>query len=71
MSKVKMTISLSEDLAEYLRAKPNTSSVVAEAVTEYRTRELEHRLEKAYREDATESEELNRVWEGVDAGVDG
>lgn len=70
MSKVKMTITLSRDLAQYLRSKPNTSSVIAEAVTEYRANELEHRLDEAYREDAEEAQELNEVWARVDAPID-
>ena len=70
MAKAKLTVSLSEDLVEYLRSTPNASSVVAEAVSEYRARELEQQLEEAYRKDAQESEELNREWEDVDAGVD-
>ena len=69
MTKTKLTVSLSEELAQYLRSMPNASSAVAEAVAEYRARELEHCLEEAYREDATESEELNGEWEGVDAEV--
>ena len=71
MAKTKLTISLNDDLAEYLRSTPNASRVVAEAVAEYRARELERELEKAYQEDAREAEELNRAWEPVDAGLDG
>ena len=70
MRKVKVTISLSEDLAQYLRSKPNTSSVIAEAVSEYRCRELEQCLDEAYREDAEQAEQLNRVWACVDAPID-
>ena len=70
MPKTKLTVSLDGELVEYLRSTPNASSVVAEAVSEYRARELEQRLEAAYEEDAEESEELNREWEGVDAEVD-
>ena len=70
MTKRKMTFSLEENLAAYLRSKPNSSSVVAEAVSEYRARELGKELEEAYREDSAESEELNREWEGVDAELE-
>jgi hypothetical protein len=69
MSKVKMTISVPEDLALYLRSKSNVSGVVAEAVEEYRAHELERRLEDSYRQDAEEAEELNREWQSVDAEV--
>jgi hypothetical protein len=67
MSKVKMTISLNQGLAEYLRSTPSISSTIAEAVEVYRTREMEARLEQAYREDAAEAEHLNKAWESADA----
>lgn len=70
MSKVKLTVSLDEELVDYLRKEPNVSAVVSEAVAEYRARKLENRLEQAYRDDAGESERLNREWEGADADVD-
>ena len=62
-----MTISLDQGLADYLRATPSISSTIAEAVEVYRTREMEARLERAYREDAAEAEGLNRQWESADA----
>jgi len=67
MARVKLTVSLPEEVVDYLRTTPNMSSTIAEAVVEYRARALEAALEKAYREDADEAEELNRDWEGVDA----
>ena len=70
MGKVKMTISVTREVAEYLRAGSNASAVVAEAVEVYRTLQLEERLEDAYRQDAREAEELNREWEQADAEVD-
>jgi len=70
MSKVKMTISVTEEIADYLRASPNASAVVAEAVEVYRAQKLEERLEDAYREDVAESEALNREWEPADAEVE-
>jgi hypothetical protein len=69
MSKAKLTISIDPELAEYLRSTPSVSSTIAEAVAEYRARELEVELEAAYREDAAESERLNREWEPVDTEV--
>ncbi len=69
MPKAKVTLSLPEELARYLRSTPNASSTVAEAVTEYRARRLERELAEAYREDAKESEDLNREWEGADAAL--
>lgn len=69
MSKAKLTVSLPQEVAEYLRSTPNASAVVAEAVVEYRARETEKELEAAYLQDAAESERLNRDWESVDAEV--
>ena len=69
MSKAKLTISLDQELADYLRSTPSVSSTIAEAVAEYRARELEAELEAAYREDAAEAEELNREWEPANADV--
>ena len=54
----------------YLRSTPNASRVVAEAVSEYRVRNLERQLEEGYKEDVEESAEINSEWERVDAGVD-
>lgn len=65
-----MTISVAEEVADYLRSTPSVSSTIAEAVEAYRARELEERLEEAYREDATEADELNREWESADAEVE-
>ncbi len=69
MGKVKMTISVTREVAEYLRSGSNASAVVAEAVEVYRARQLEDCLEDAYRQDAREAEELNREWEQADAEV--
>ena len=63
-----MTISIDEELAEYLRTTPSVSSTIAEAVKVYRARELAASLEEAYKEDAEEAERLNEEWSGVDAG---
>ena len=69
MSKAKLTISIDEELAIYLRSTPSVSSTVAEAVEAYRVRELEAELAQAYREDAAEAERLSHEWEQVDAEV--
>lgn len=69
MGRKKLTVSLPEDLADYLRSKPNASSVVAEAVAEYRVNELREELEAAYREDAEESERIHEEWAAADAEV--
>ncbi len=70
MGKTRMTISVSEDVATYLRSAPNASLMVSEAVTQYRASELKRRLEVAYREDAEESEQLNSEWEAADSEID-
>ena len=69
MTKKRITITVDEPIAEYLADLPNTSAVVCEAVREYRARELEKELETAYREDASESAEINAEWESADAEV--
>lgn len=69
MSKTRLTISVDEDVATYLRSVPNVSLLVSEAVIEYRARELERRLEKAYQEDVEESERLNAEWESANSEI--
>ncbi len=69
-NKVKLTVSLPREMAEYLRASPNASAVVAEAVEVYRAQKLEERLEAAYEEDVAESDALNSQWEPADAEVE-
>jgi hypothetical protein len=70
MGKVKMTISVDEEVAEYLRETRHVSSTIEEAVAEYRLRELERELEAAYREDAGEAAALDARWRGADAEVE-
>ena len=70
MSKVKLTISIDSDLANYLRRSPGVSSTIAEAVGTYRALEVEAKLEEGYREDRCESEQLNDEWESVDVEVE-
>ena len=70
MGKVKMTVSLPRETAEYLRSTPNASAVVSEAVEIYRASELERELESAYEQDRNEAERLNREWEAADAEVE-
>lgn len=69
MTKKRITITVDEPIAEYLADLTNTSAVVCEAVREYRARELERELEAAYREDASDSAEINAEWESADAEV--
>lgn len=70
MAKKRITVTVDEDLADFLYEVPNTSAVVSEAVREYRARQLEKELEAAYREDAADNADLATEWEPADAGVD-
>ena len=69
MSKAKLTISITQELADYLRSTPSVSSTIAEAVEIYRSRKLEAALEEAYREDAAEAERLHNEWVAADAEI--
>ncbi len=71
MARRRITVSVDEEVATYLDSVPNRSSVVAEAVREYRARELERALEAGYREDHDEAAELAAEWEAADPEVDG
>ena len=70
MTKKRITVTIDEDVAEYLYRAPNTSSVVCEAVRDYRDRQLEKELEIAYRKDAAASAELAAEWEPADTEVE-
>lgn len=70
MGKVKMTISIDEEVAEYLRATDGVSSTIEEAVGKYRARLLEQELEGAYSEGAEEAEQLEAEWRVADTEVE-
>jgi hypothetical protein len=70
MAKKRITVSVDEDIANFLYEVPNTSAVVSDAVREYRARQLEKELEAAYREDAAGNADLTTEWEPADAEVD-
>jgi hypothetical protein len=70
MVKKRITVTIDEDVADYLYRAANTSAVVCDAVREYRDRQLENELETAYREDAAASAELAAEWESADAEVE-
>jgi metal-responsive CopG/Arc/MetJ family transcriptional regulator len=69
-SRRRITVSLEPEIARYLDSVPNRSLVVAEAVREYRARQLEKELEAAYREDREEAAELAAEWAPADAEVE-
>ena len=64
-----MTISVTDEVASYLRSTGHVSSTIAEAVEEYRSRQLESELEEAYKSDAEEAAELNEEWRSADSNV--
>ena len=68
-TRTRVTVSVPNDIAHYLRSTLNASAVVCEAIQVYRARELERRLEEAYQADAAEAERINREWERADAEV--
>jgi len=70
MPKKRITVTVDEDIFDFLYEVPNTSAVVSDAVRDYRTRQLEKELEEAYREDAAENADLATEWEPADAEVD-
>ncbi|HVS01684.1 MAG TPA: hypothetical protein VMT16_02865 [Thermoanaerobaculia bacterium] len=71
MGKVKLTISIDQEVADYLRSTDGVSSTVEEAVSEYRARALERELEQGYQEGAEEAERLDAEWRQADAEVAG
>ncbi len=70
MAKKRITVTIDEDVAEYLYQTPNTSAVVCDAVRDYRERQLEKELEAAYRDDAAASADLAAEWEPADSEVE-
>ena len=70
MAKKRITVTLDEDVAEYLYKTSNTSALVCDAVRDYRARQLEKDLEAAYRDGSTESAEIAAEWESADAEVE-
>lgn len=67
MARVRVTVSLPEEQATYLRRAPNVSALVAEAIGQYQARQERQALEAAYREDADEAARINAEWEKADA----
>ena len=70
MAKKRITVTIDEDVADFLYTNQNTSAVVCDAVREYRARLLEKELEAAYKEDAGATAELASEWEAADAEVE-
>ena len=70
MAKKRITVTVDEDVANFLYTTQNTSAVVCDAVREYRARKLEKELEAAYKEDAAAAAELAVEWEIADAEVE-
>jgi hypothetical protein len=70
MGRVRVTVSVPEEVATYLRSTPNASAIVAEAVSRYRTKQLEQELAAAYEADRAETVALNDEWKAADAEAD-
>ena len=70
MPSTRITVSLPEELASYVRQSKNASALVAEAVARYRAELARQELEAAYREDAAESARIDAEWSGADAEVE-
>jgi hypothetical protein len=70
MGRVRVTVSVPEEVATYLRSTPNASAVVAEAVSRYRVEQLEQELAVAYEADRDEAAALNHEWEATDVEVE-
>lgn len=70
MPKKRITVTIDEDVADFLYTTQNTSAVVCDAVREYRARQLEKELEAAYKDDAAATAELASQWETADAEVE-
>lgn len=70
LPKKRITVTVDEDIAEFLYEVPNTSAIVSDAVRDYRARQLEKELEAAYRNDAAENADLAAEWEPADAKVE-
>ena len=66
-TRTRVTISVPTDIAQYLRSTRNASALVCEAIRAYRARDLERRLDEAYRADRAEAERINAEWKSADA----
>lgn len=69
MGRTRISVSLPAELVAYLRSTPNASSVVSEAVREYRAEELRRELAEGYVQDRDEAAEIDREWSAIDATV--
>ncbi len=70
MGRVRMTVSVPVEVATYLRAQPNASAVVSEAVGRCRVERLERELASAYEADRAGAAAVNDDWKTADAEVE-
>jgi hypothetical protein len=70
MVRVRVTVSVPEEVAAYLRSTSNASAVVAEAVSRYRVEQLEQELAAAYEADRADATAINDEWETAGAEVE-
>ncbi len=69
MARVRVSVSVPEEIALYLRQAPNASAVVSEAVRRYQAEQLRNELAAAYRADRAESAAFDDEWSSADARV--
>ena len=62
-----ITVSLPQDLVQYVNSAPDANSLVAEALHLYREEELGAELARSYQEDAEETRRLHLEWSAADA----
>ena len=70
MNQRQITVSLPQDLVQYVGLAPDPDALVREAL--YRYREVEtgdEELARQYREAAEESVRLNREWSSADSDI--
>jgi hypothetical protein len=70
MTQRQITVSLPQDLSQYVRMAPDASTLVAEALYRYRESEpRDEELARQYQEAAEESARLDREWSSANADL--
>lgn len=70
MTQRQITVSLPQDLAQYVQKAPDASTLVAEALYRYRDSEpRDEELARQYQEAAEESVGLDREWSLADVEI--
>jgi len=71
MPRIRVSVSVPEEIALYLRKAPNASALVSESVRLYQAEQLRNELTAAYQADRAESAGLDSEWSDADARVPG